>query len=397
MAVTPTDGAQQGRLTVMHVIEATSAGVGRYVAGLLDADIALGNRCVLVYSPLRLDEAFSEFVTRAEAAGVEAHAVAMPSTVRIREVLPAIRAVRSLIRRHRPDAVNLHSSLAGGIGRLAVAGLSGRPRVMYTPNALAANRNRAYLVLEHVLRRWTDLYVAASDSEARDFEARGLAPASGVPVVGFRLSDELLEGPTRVGAAFRNRLGISSGAVLVAGCGRMSDQKDPVAFVRIVAGAARRTDHPLHAIWVGDGPSREAVEEVARDLGVRLTVTGWVRDATVYLREADVFVLPSRYESFGLVTAEAMACGLPVVATDVDGTRDLVNHGLTGWLVALDDLAGASARLAELVAAPEQAATMGQCGRDVVVGRMSAAALEQAWERALHTAMSGPALIDSPG
>jgi glycosyltransferase involved in cell wall biosynthesis len=89
----------------------------------------------------------------------------------------------------------------------------------------------------------------------------------------------------------------------------------------------------------GDGPERGALEALSRELGVmdRVAFEGWVSDPADFLNGLDLFALPSRVEPFGLVVAESMAAGAPIVATDIDGPKEILRGGQLGALCAPDD------------------------------------------------------------
>jgi N-acetyl-alpha-D-glucosaminyl L-malate synthase BshA len=100
-------------------------------------------------------------------------------------------------------------------------------------------------------------------------------------------------------------------------------------------------------VLVGDGPTRPAVEELARDLPV--TFTGEQHDVVPHLQRADVFLFPSELESFGLAALEALACGVPVIATRTGGLPELVEDGVNGWLHPVGDVEGMAGRALELL------------------------------------------------
>lgn len=127
-----------------------------------------------------------------------------------------------------------------------------------------------------------------------------------------------------------------------------------------------RATTPARLVLIGEGPERSAVLARAEALGVRdaIDVVGHADDPTPWLRASQVFVLPSAEESFGLSALEAMACGLPVVATAVGGLPELVRDGVCGHLVAPEDLEGFAARVVALLANPEAASAMGARGRE---------------------------------
>jgi glycogen(starch) synthase len=145
--------------------------------------------------------------------------------------------------------------------------------------------------------------------------------------------------------------------------GRLAAQKGPVTAVR--AFARMRIDATL--VVVGDGPLRRLVEATARGCGIadRVRMVGFVphEEVRAYLRHADVLVLPSLYEELGSVLLEAMAAGLPVVASAVGGIPTVVRDGVTGLLVAPRDEAGFAAALDRVLADEALRGGLSQAGR----------------------------------
>jgi L-malate glycosyltransferase len=118
-------------------------------------------------------------------------------------------------------------------------------------------------------------------------------------------------------------------------------------------------------VMVGDGPDRGAAEWIAVKRGVEKDVLFLGKQDRIYemLPLADVFLLPSELESFGLAALEAMACEVPVIATNVGGLPEVVTHGVDGYLVPVGDVAGAAVHAIELLSAPERVREMGQKAR----------------------------------
>jgi L-malate glycosyltransferase len=108
--------------------------------------------------------------------------------------------------------------------------------------------------------------------------------------------------------------------------------------VKVFARVAERVDARL--ILVGDGPDAGRAQQLADDLGVadRVTFTGVLDGVADLLRAADLLLLPSQTESFGLVALEAMASGVPVIASDVGGLPEVVEHGVSGFLAPMGDV-----------------------------------------------------------
>lgn len=141
--------------------------------------------------------------------------------------------------------------------------------------------------------------------------------------------------------------------------------KRVTAVVEVFA-RVRRT-MPARLLMVGDGPDAAAATRVARRLGVERDVLFLGEQDTVVplLAAADVFLLTSSQESFGLAALEAMACGVPVVASRVGGLPEVVEHGVTGFLHEPEDLDGMSASVAALIRDPLLRQRVGDAAFDV--------------------------------
>ena len=137
--------------------------------------------------------------------------------------------------------------------------------------------------------------------------------------------------------ATREELGLIAGKKYIIGVGRLVKRKDFPTFLHALA----KLDADIEGIIVGDGPERAALENLSRVLGItdRLHMVGNVdnNQKYQYLSNADVFVLSSLHEGFGIVLQEAMQVGLPIVSTNVGGQVDLVRQGENGYLVPVGD------------------------------------------------------------
>jgi glycosyltransferase involved in cell wall biosynthesis len=157
------------------------------------------------------------------------------------------------------------------------------------------------------------------------------------------------------GKAIRSREGWQDDIVLVS-MGRLAMEKNWPTLLQAAQKVHR--DHPeMRLVIIGDGPEKSALQEQAAELGIaeRVTFTGELlfEDIPAYLKAADLFMFASVTETQGLVTMEAMAAGLPVVAVDASGTRDIVENGKQGFLVPNDPEALADSIL-RLLDSPEK-------------------------------------------
>jgi len=134
-------------------------------------------------------------------------------------------------------------------------------------------------------------------------------------------------------------LGIPEDAVLVGQIGRLSPEKGPDVFLR-AALAAHGSAPDVHFVLVGEGPLRADLQELVARLGLasRVHFAGLRQDMASVYAELDIVVSASRSEAMPLALLEAMSCGLPVVATRVGGVPDLIQPGLSGWLVGDGDM-----------------------------------------------------------
>ena len=147
---------------------------------------------------------------------------------------------------------------------------------------------------------------------------------------------------------------------VIAALGRLHDNKAFDTLIRAFAAL------PEGRLWLaGEGPERGMLGDLAEALGVaeRVAFVGWRQDPQAVIRGADILVCPSRHEPFGNVIAEGMACGRPVVSTRSNGGLELIEDGVNGLLVPVDDAAAMAGALAGLMADAALAARLADGGR----------------------------------
>jgi N-acetyl-alpha-D-glucosaminyl L-malate synthase BshA len=147
-------------------------------------------------------------------------------------------------------------------------------------------------------------------------------------------------------------------------------------FIEATAGTEARL------VLVGDGPDRDPAEALARELGAanRVTFLGERDVLPSLLKRANLFLLASTEESFGLSALEAMSCGLPVLAPKVGGVPEVVTDGATGWLIPPDDRPAYLAALREALFDSKERARRGLAAREDAVERFSIDAVVARYE-----------------
>jgi glycosyltransferase involved in cell wall biosynthesis len=165
--------------------------------------------------------------------------------------------------------------------------------------------------------------------------------------------------------AFKNKLGLDRRPI-VGVVGRLREEKGQDVLIRAMAIVAKSVPEACLLI-VGDGPNREKLQKLSYDLGLQnyMFWGGQIDpdDVIPYYAIMDAVAVPSRFEGFGLTAAEAMAAGLPVVASNVDGLSEVVKNEETGYLVPSENSDFLADRIIALLTDLDKAAVMGQAGR----------------------------------
>jgi glycosyltransferase involved in cell wall biosynthesis len=248
-----------------------------------------------------------------------------------------------LLRRERPDILHANSSKAGALGRFA-AFLTGVPIRIFTVHgwAFAAHSgisSRLYRWADRVVRSLTTMTICVSERERTTGLSAGTCEADRTVVIPNAV--DVARAP-RSQPAGRER-------PLIVSVGRLKAPKD---FPTLVRALGKLTPGSFDALIVGDGPDRGRLEEQIDELGLSDSVhlAGERLDVPELLAAADVFVLSSRSEGMPVSVLEAMAAGLPIVASRVGGVPEQIADGETGLLVEprdADELAAALTRLTQ--------------------------------------------------
>lgn len=287
---------------------------------------------------------------------------------RLRIVLDMATAVRRL----RPDVVQVHSGISwiGALARLAA------PRsafLLEVHDAPGSGRHGAGTDrLEQAWPRVAGAHlVCHSRSVAEDVRTRWGVPADRISLVQLAVDVErFVPVDPAERAAWRRAHDVPSGHDVLIAVGRFAPSKRLDDAVRVLA-LLREQGRAVTLVLVGDHGQRDEIERLARELGCHesLVLPGFVDDLPLAIGSADVLLSCSEYEGFGLTIIEAMACGVPVVATAVGGVPDSVVDGVTGHLVDVGRPDQMATRVAEVLDAPDDA--MGAAGRRRAVERFS--------------------------
>ncbi len=357
----PVPIALNAMIRIAHIVEATAGGVTRHVLDLVSHLDSREFTCVLYLSFQRPDSRREPWQAMSER-GVILREVPM---ARVPNPL-AVRQLIGWLRRDAVDLVHAHSAKAGYLGRLAADEL-GIPAI-YTPHAFPFQRSTdwrrgLYRLVERRLAAITARIICVSATEAEEARVARL-PAEKLAVIPNGLDLASWPSPTREERRRARRyFGIADTELVVGVIARLVPQKGIDLLLPAVVEVIADYPSARFLIW-GDGPQRRKLQGMARRLGLcTVQFMGDTADPRTAYLAMDIFCAPSRWEGAPYAVLEAMACGLPVVASEVPGHLDDIVEESTGLLAPSylpGPLAGA---LDKLLADEDVRLAYGQAGR----------------------------------
>lgn len=318
------------KIRVLHVAEA-AGGVERYLETLFKYSKDQVEN-ILVCSQNYDYEKFKRLADRVIVLKM-AHDIQPSSDIKVE------RTLRRIIKQVKPDIVYAHSSKAGAFARIADLGLNNK--VIYNPHGWAFNMQQSakkkemYKWVEKISAHFCDKIVCISDAERESALREKICKPSKLRVIYNGIDLEEIEKTAPMSKA---QIGVPEDAFVVGMVGRLSKQKAPDNFVKAAKLIKEKIPNAFF-LMVGDGELRDQVESLINQyaLGSSFLITGWVDNPTAYMKIMDVGMLLSRWEGFGLVLPEYMACGIPIVATNVDAIPNIIKDGENGLLVKPDN------------------------------------------------------------
>lgn len=276
--------------------------------------------------------------------------------------LPVIPRLASVLRRHRVDIVHSHVWPANVWGRVVGAAM-GTSALLVTEHNVDLWKGRLHFFLDRALARVTDRILCVSRAVERFYHETAGIDGRTLSYVPNGIDPAPFDRPVDV-AAKRRELGLDPGRPVVAVVARLLPQKHHSGFLRAMKLLKERSVEASGLI-VGDGRLREELETETRELGLsdRVRFVGERGDVPEVLLASDVVALSSIHEGMPLAILEGMAAGRPAVVTDVGGCREVVEDGVTGFVVPPREPTALAMSIEKLVRSPELARAMGGAGR----------------------------------
>jgi glycosyltransferase involved in cell wall biosynthesis len=315
----------------------------------------------------------------------DAHIITLP----LRNALDIASAnnLARFVRAHEIELVHAHVARDYPLAAFAVR-RSQSARLVITRHVPFPMSKLHRFVLANVAR-----IIAVSGAVAAGLRAQGIFPADKICVVPNGIDLERCAAVERDAARAALR-GQTRAALLVGTVGDLSHVKGQDIFVRAAAHVVARglTDTTFFIIGADNSAGRSTQTQLealiaAHKLELNVRLVGRIEDLAPLLRALDVYVSASRAEAFGLAMVEAMACGVPVVATATDGAREIVADGVTGRLVPLDAPEALADALSELLLNADQRRAMGARARVAAHARFSLARMVDETEQVYRAAL----------
>ena len=296
-------------------------------------------------------------------------------SIKPRADLTALFAIIKEIRHFRPDVIHTHTAKAGVVGRVASILSGNRSIRVHTFHGhllhgyFGAGKTKLVILIEKFLALFTDQLLAVGKKVQDDLIAAGIGDESKFAVMPPGL--QLAKVPSKHEA--RLELGLDPNKIYCAFIGRITQIKRPDRFLDVVAEIKKRGTE-LNFIVAGAGEQLDYCQARSKAEDLPVTFLGWREDIEVVLAAADFVILTSDNEGTPLSLIQAGMVGIPVVATNVGSTNEIVVDSQTGFLtdLSVDKLAEAVTKLAE---DSDLRAKMGAVGKDYTLARYGVARL----------------------
>jgi glycosyltransferase involved in cell wall biosynthesis len=274
----------------------------------------------------------------------------------VKDIL-ALFFIRDFIKNNNIDIVHTHSSKAGILGRLA-AKMSGVRMIIHTVHGWSFHEHQPgvtyylYLFLEKICASFSSAIIVVSQWDQLQAARHLVGRQDKYKLIRYAINqDEFKNNPPA--EQIRKEFGLSGEDQVVGMVACFKPQKAPLDFIKLAAEISK-TFPNARFILVGDGALRGKVCALINKLNLKgkVILAGWRNDVAAFLSCLDVFVLTSLWEGLPIAVLEAISAGVPVIATDTGGIREVILDSKAGYLVKPHDIKTLQERLEELLKKP---------------------------------------------
>ena len=293
--------------------------------------------------------------------------------------LKCLPLLKELLKRERYDIVHTHTETGGLLLRLA-RGVKDKSKFFYTPHGMSFWKGsclKSQLVYKP-LERWIcsamDMNLGMNMEEVEILKLWSKHSATYVHGIGLNVTR--MQSPVRLREDIRKEFGFLTDDKFVVSIGELDNNKNHIIVIRALAKLKRKD---FKYVVCGVGPNKDILLFEAESLGLKDNVVfaGYRSDIPDILNAADIFVFPSFHEGMPVSVLEAMACGLPVICSEIRGNVDIIHEGDNGYLFEPSDADTLSLKLAHLMNNTSMCNTMGQKNKEIVKAFSQEAVMEE--------------------
>lgn len=304
-------------MKVLYIITSLSqGGAQRVVCDLADEMFKKGHEVKIAYLN-------GEVLTKPQHQEIELIKVNLND---VRSLLPAYIKLSKIVKKFKPDVVHSHMVHANIIMRLVrlITPIDKLISTAHSNNEGGVIRMLSYRITHHLANISTNV----SQEATKAFEDKQATPKNGMKTVYNGISLRKFHYIPDSRKKLEKELALTGNYKLILAVGRLSEHKDYLNLLKAIQLLKKETTYPFKLLIAGDGELSGLVEEKTDSLNLKedVVLLGRRTDIPELMSAADLFVLPSKYEGFGLVVAEAMACECLVVATDCGGVAEVLNN-----------------------------------------------------------------------
>lgn len=282
----------------------------------------------------------------------------------------AYKMLREIIEKEQFDLIYCHTPVGAMLARLA--GISARKKgtkVIYMAhgfhfyNGAPLLNWMLYYPVEKFLSRFTDGLITINQEDYRRAQKFHAGKTILIPGVGIDLDKFQKKEPTR--QEIRNKLGIPESKIILMSVGELTKRKNHMVMIEALA---RLKEYDILYVICGDGPLKAQLRAKAEELGVRdrLKLLGFRKDIAELHKMADIFVFPSLQEGLPVAVMEAMASGLPIVASKIRGNEDLISNNQGGYLVKPTDSEQVGKAIEKMIQNPKKRKKMEERNLEII-------------------------------
>jgi len=305
--------------------------------------------------------------------GVIKHHIDFSRTPYSPRVLTSLLQMEKLLRDVRFSLVHVHTPVAAFVTRVACQRTKTHP-VLYTAHGFHFYRGAPlknwllYYNMEKLAAHWTDGLITINKEDyevAKRFRLRKDGKLFYVPGVGVDVEAIQQRADAVERSAKRRELGIDDKSIVIITVGELNANKNHSQVLRALY-KLRKTN--FHYLIVGTGEDELKLKKAVKEFSLenKVSFLGFRKDIPELLSATDIFILTSRREGLPRAILEAMAVGLPIIATNVRGNRDLVKHGENGFLVHLNNIEQTARTIMYLIESEELRTSMSEKSKDLV-------------------------------